>query len=378
MNAEKTAVAIRNGHVPAAASVAMHMAALAELRTLAEKIIYACEHSDGQTTTGTIRRWLAGHGVPTRDSQRPYISAAVNNWRRDHDLAAQRKRPSRGKVVDLIAGKPIEAERVEPTALEPAADDRPVTVPDRPQDDVSLPSGRPPDASTVPQATPVRAGAAGFYVVAAMSMTVSVDTSWRFFGTELGITNLGERTAMFAVLEAALLACGYGMRAGVRHSGRPGAARFWVWALCGLAAYMALVLSGPVAGLARVALGPALGVVMLHLALGIEIRAGAHRVSPWARVGRELRERLLSRFGLADDERDALARTRDRAARRVARLSLGGFVLWRSSRLARALRASNVAHDEAARARMLAELSARRHADELSTLHQPSPWTNQS
>jgi len=218
------------------------------------------------------------------------------------------------------------------------------------------------------------AGAAGFYLVAVMSMLVSIDTSWRFFEYRLHITNPAERGVMFAVIEAGLLACGYGMRANVRLTGRPGAPRLFAWLLCALAGYMAWQLSGMAAGLARVVLGPALGLVMLHLALGIEVRAGTHRATTWARIGRELRERLLSRVGLSDDERDALARTRDRAARRAARLSLGTWVPWRAARVARALRASNVAHDPAARTRLLAELATIRHAAELATLDQPSPW----
>lgn len=218
-------------------------------------------------------------------------------------------------------------------------------------------------------------GAKGFYLVAGMSMLVSIDTSWRFFGHVLHITNLWERVVMFAVLEAALIACGYGMRAGVQRSGHPGAPRLFAWLLCGLSGYMAWQLSGVAEGLARVALGPALGLVMLHLALGIEIRAGEHaRMTMWARIGRELRERFLSRLGLADDERDALARTRDRAARRVARLSLAKHALFRSARVARSVARSDVAHDDTARTRMLAELAALRYAGELATLPQLSPW----
>jgi hypothetical protein len=219
------------------------------------------------------------------------------------------------------------------------------------------------------------AGARGFYLVAALSLLVSLDTSWRFFGQVLHITDLRERIVMFVVLEAALIACGYGMRANVRRSGHPGAPRLFAWLLCGLSGYMALVLSGAAEGLARVTLGPALGLVMLHLALGIEIRAGVHtRMTTWTRIGRELRERLLSRLGLADDERDAAARTRDRAARRTARLALARFVPFRSIRVARNVARSGVAHDDTARNRMLAELAAIRHAGELATLPQVSPW----
>jgi hypothetical protein len=146
--------------------------------------------------------------------------------------------------------------------------------------------------------------------------------------------------------------------------------------LCGLSAYAALLLSGPIDGVARVALGPLLSLVMLHLALGIEIRnRTTTRTGTWARVAGEMRERVLSRLGLADDDRDALTRTRERAARRVAVLAMNGRTPLRTARLSRALRASNVAHDDGIQRRMLAELAVLRHAGELATLPLPSPWT---
>jgi hypothetical protein len=218
-------------------------------------------------------------------------------------------------------------------------------------------------------------GVPGFYLVAAMSMLVSVDTSWRFFAHNLHITDIRERIVMFAVLEVAMAACGYGMRANVRAHGRPGAPRLVAWVLCGMAGYMAWQLSGVAEGVARVVLGPVLGLVMLHLALGIEIRAGHARTTAWARVAHEMRERLLSRLGLADDTRDALARTRDRAVQRAARLALAGRLSpWRVARLNRALRTAHVAHDPTARGRLLAELATARHAGELAELPVESPW----
>jgi hypothetical protein len=188
---------------------------------------------------------------------------------------------------------------------------------------------------------------------------------------------------MFSVLELAFVACALGMRANVRHvdaaTGRPGSAgapRLVAWALCGLSGYAALVLSGPVDGIARVALGPVLSLVMLHLALGIEIRHGAGtRTGTWARVAGELRERALSRLGLADDDRDAVTRTRERAVTRAARLALAHRAPWRSARLARALRAAGVAQDPELRQQLLAELAVLRSADQLATLPLNSPWT---
>jgi hypothetical protein len=228
----------------------------------------------------------------------------------------------------------------------------------------------------------IPAGTPWFYYLASVGgLAVSLNTSWRFFGQRLGITG-AERVIMFSVVELALIACALGMRANVRTvdpaTGRPaaaGAPRLVAWVLCGLSAYAALLLSGPVEGIARVALGPTLSLVMLHLALGIEIRnRTAARSGTWTRIAVEMRERMLSRLGLADDHRDARARTQERAARRVARLALGSRTPLRTARLSRALRASNVAHDPQTRERMLDELAVLRYASELADLTQASPW----
>jgi hypothetical protein len=224
-----------------------------------------------------------------------------------------------------------------------------------------------------------------YYAGAAGGLAVSLNTSWRFFGDRLGVTG-AERVVMFSVLELAFVACALGMRANVRHvnpaTGRPGSAgapRLVAWALCGLSGYAALVLSGPVDGIARVALGPVLSLVMLHLALGIEIRHRASaRTGTWVRVVGELRERALSRLGLADDDRDAVTRTRERAVTRAARLALPHRTPWRSARLARALRAAGVAHDPVRREQLLAELAVLRCAEQLATLPLDSPWTSTS
>jgi hypothetical protein len=216
-----------------------------------------------------------------------------------------------------------------------------------------------------------------FVLGALVGLVVSADTSWRFFRDMLGVSNVPERIAMFAGMEILLIACGISMFEGVRRrGGTPGPARWLAWAICGASAYAAFVLSGPFLGTARVMLGPVLSVVALHYALGVELRSRGHRYNgTLARIGREMRERFLSRFGLADDERDALTRTRDRAARRVARLALAPqWTPFRQSRLDRNLRRSNAAHDPTARARMLAELTAIRHAGDLRNLTQKSPW----
>lgn len=225
--------------------------------------------------------------------------------------------------------------------------------------------------------TPTRPrGAGGFYLVSAAATAVSVNTSWRFFGEVLHITNKYERAGMFAILEIALVSCGYAMRANVRRGDGPGPSRIVAWALCALSGYMAVMLSGPAVGLVRVVAGPVMAVVFLHLALGIEVRARkGQRSGTWARIGREIRERALSRMGLGDDTRDALSRTRDRAADRAARLATTDHVLFRSRRLARAVRASGAALDPGQRARLVAGVAAFRNLSDLMTMDTPSPWS---
>lgn len=238
--------------------------------------------------------------------------------------------------------------------------------------------GLPDPAPGALQQTPQRAPWITFacYFVALATLTVSLNTSWRFFDEVLHIpTAYGERQIMFAVAEMALIVSGAGMAANVRRTGQPGPFRLVVWAMCGVSAYMAWKMSNFEEGLGRVILGPVLGTIMLHLALGLELRTRHHRTGTLARVGGELRERLLSRLGLADDDRDALQRTRDRAAFRAAQLSLPRRWRWsREARLQRALLAANIADDAHMRDKMLARLSVLRHAHELTTHDQSSPW----
>lgn len=319
-----------------------HSIELARLRTHKARIEYSLEHLARGRTVEDVRRWLhkQGQPVPTPSHAR----VIVNEWRARNDMT-----DTSGHVLltpELIA----ELDRAEGPS----------------------PAPEPPEEPTEPSKP---AGAKGFYAVALMSIGVSVDTSWRFFEQRLGITDVVERVVLFSVMEAALVACGWAMRGGVRQNGRPGPARLVAWALTAFAAFAAFSLSGPVAGTARVLLGPVLGLVMLHLALGIEIRASRQRTTTWARVGRELRERVLSLLGLGDDGRDALARTRDKAALRAAKLAIAGpWTPRRKARLRKALHASHVAHDPVQRDRMLRELGVLQHADELAKTTQPSPW----
>lgn len=217
-------------------------------------------------------------------------------------------------------------------------------------------------------------GSAPWYAGFVVALGVSVDTSWRYFGEQLHVTDIRERVLLFSVVEVMLLAAAWSMRAGVRRDGKPGSARVVAWALCGLQAYMALELSGLTAGLARVALGSVLALVALHQALGIEIKA-KHGVSAgtWARVGREMRERALSRLGLADDARDALQRTRERAAVRAATIATTAKPSIRQLR--KHVLRSGAATDPAMRALLLDTRAALGNVAGLVDMDTASPWT---
>jgi hypothetical protein len=63
-----------------------------------------------------------------------------------------------------------------------------------------------------------------YYLASAGGLTVSLNTSWRFFGQRLGITG-AEQVVMFSVVELALVACAVGMRVNVRRVDPAGPAR---------------------------------------------------------------------------------------------------------------------------------------------------------
>lgn len=351
-------------------SSAAHAARLIMLKTMDEKIRYACE-ALVHPSTSDVLAFLMTYGVVTNPKrERSHVSAQVDKWREERGLGDTGDLPRMSvEMLTELDGRRTsdESDAATDTQTESTNEHADTLTGQTSQiNEASVPAKR-----TSPE------GSRGFYLVAFMSLAVSVDTSWRFFGDKLGITNIYERAAMFAVVEVALIACGFAMRAGIRSpNGKPGPARLILWALCAASGYMAFDLAGPVSGLARVMLGPVLGVVMLHLALGIEVRHNRHRITTWSRVSRELKERFLSRLGLGDDERDALARTRDRAARRAAHLARASwFTPFRKTRLDRALRAANAAHDDRMRSRLMAELAAVQHADELRRLDLASPWS---
>lgn len=352
---------------------AVHEARLALCKYQKERVHYACEVlvAEGGLGSGAVLDFLEIYGyLPRRSQQTANVRTLVSAWRRGQGLA------DTGGPIPAMTPEMLEILDARAVASETADANprpRPLKVVREP-----APAPAPAPAAASGQDQPFKApkGALGFYVVAVMAIGVSVDTSFRFFGEKLGIHGVAQY-ALFTVMEAALIACGWAMAQNVRANRGPGPYRVTAWALCGFAAYAAVDLSGPIEGPARAVLGPALGLVMLHHALGIDKRAarGDGVVGTWGRVVWEYRERFLSLLGLGNDSRTALQRTRERSARRAARLVLAPkWTPFRKARLDRAIRQSGMDADAGMKDRMLSALAHRKHRDALETLELPSPW----
>ncbi|MDX2879384.1 hypothetical protein [Streptomyces ipomoeae] len=240
-----------------------------------------------------------------------------------------------------------------------------------------------------------RSGSAAVAVaaLAALGCTVySADTSWRFAADYLDIAGTAERAGMFAAAELALFATALMARQNLATQGAPGMPGTLVWVITGVQVIPAYAESGLVGGTVRAFVGPVLAAVLWHLAMGIELRQrtpGAASRGLIATLGREARERLLSRLGIATRDRDAAQITRDRATARAVTLAArlaertpkqqqGRRGRRLTRRLSKAIGRASVGTDPAQRAQLLGQLAARRHALALATMPLPSPWSPHS
>ncbi|MFE2192776.1 hypothetical protein ACFXAQ_18385 [Streptomyces olivaceus] len=226
--------------------------------------------------------------------------------------------------------------------------------------------------------------------VAALGCTAySADTSWRFAADYLDMAGTAERAGMFAAAELALFATALMARQNLAVQGAPGLPGTLVWVITTVQVIPAYAESGPVGGTVRAFVGPVMAAMLWHLAMGIELRLrtpGAASNGLLAVLGREARERLLSRLGIAARDRDAAQITRDRATARAVTLaarlaertpeqqqSRRGRRLTR--RLSKAVGRASVGTDPLQRAQLLDQLAARRHALALATVPLSSPWS---
>ncbi|MEU4486625.1 hypothetical protein AB0H94_17360 [Streptomyces purpurascens] len=226
--------------------------------------------------------------------------------------------------------------------------------------------------------------------LAALGCTAySADTSWRFAADYLDMAGTAERAAMFAAAELALFATALMARQNLATQGAPGLPGTLVWVITGVQVIPAYAESGPVGGTVRAFVGPVMAAMLWHLAMGIELRLrtpGAASHGLIAVLGREARERLLSRLGIAARDRDAAQITRDRATTRAVALAAclaertpEQQQNWRGRRLTRrlskAIGRASVGTDALQRTQLLDQLAARRHALALATVPLPSPWS---
>ncbi|WP_326611203.1 hypothetical protein OG949_17800 [Streptomyces scopuliridis] len=226
--------------------------------------------------------------------------------------------------------------------------------------------------------------------IAALGCTAySADTSWRFAADYLDMAGTVERAMMFGAAELALFATALMARQNLNIQGAPGLPGSLVWVITGVQIIPAYAESGPVGGTVRAFVGPVMAAMLWHLAMGIELRL--HKPDAISKgllstLGREARERLLSRLGIAARDRDAAQITRDRATTRAVTLATrladhtpqqrqtrrGRRLTWE---LSKALGRAAVGADPAQRGQLLDQLAARRHAHTLATIALPSPWT---
>ncbi|GFE11632.1 membrane protein [Streptomyces caniferus] len=240
--------------------------------------------------------------------------------------------------------------------------------------------------------TPNRLGSPAVKVaaLAAVGCTAySADTSWRFAADFLDMAGVGERIGMFAAAELALFATALMARQNLAVQGAPGLPGTLVWVITGVQVVPAFAESGPIGGTVRAFVGPIMAAMLWHQAMGIELRLrtpGAASHGLLAVLGREARERLLSRLGIAARDRDAAQITADRATARAVALVVRLAERtpkqqqgWRgrglTRRLSKAIGRAGVGTDPRQRAELLDQLAARRHALALATVPLPSPWS---
>ncbi|MFE7754302.1 hypothetical protein [Streptomyces sp. NPDC057429] len=221
-------------------------------------------------------------------------------------------------------------------------------------------------------------------IAAAGCTAYSADTSWNFAADHLDMANATERAWLFAAGEMALLGTALMARQNLRTVGAPGVPGVLVWVITGVQIIPAYAESGFVGGTVRAFFGPVCAALLWHLAMGLEVRVrrpDALSSGLAAMIGRELRERLLSRLGLATRDRTAEQITRDRATDRAVRLAAvldlqptGWLSSSRRRRLAAAVARSGAGTNGQQRHQLLQQLAARRTSGQLATVPLTSPW----
>ncbi|WP_226599025.1 hypothetical protein [Streptomyces violascens] len=162
-----------------------------------------------------------------------------------------------------------------------------------------------------------KAATLGLLAPAALALGMSADTSYRFLGATLAITDHTERVLLCGVAEAAIVALTI-----YAWATRTKGPAYLAYAAVLVQAIPAFQVSGATGGPVRVILGPVLLAVMLHLLLGLELRMSGERSEGILGAAlRELRERVTASLGIGRRGADSAAIARSRAADRAVTLA---------------------------------------------------------
>ncbi|MGW3985021.1 hypothetical protein [Streptomyces mirabilis] len=228
-----------------------------------------------------------------------------------------------------------------------------------------------------------RAAALGLLGPAALALGVSADTSVRYLGSRLGITNRWERGLLCGVAESAIVALTI-----YAWATRTRGPAYLAYAAVLVQSIPAFSVSGGSGGLFRVAVGPVLLAALLHLLLGLELRmSGGKSDGIIGAALRELRERLTASLGIGRRGADSAAIARNRAADRAVDLADRVAAAdpgtrkhnRRAARLAAAIDAARHGLDapeaDAAEAAIVARVVRRKSVAGLATIGVRHDWT---
>ena len=226
-----------------------------------------------------------------------------------------------------------------------------------------------------------RAATLGLLAPAALALAMSADTSYRFLGTALDITNETERALLCGVAEAAIVALTV-----YAWATRTKGPAYLAYAAVLVQAVPAFQVSGGVGGPVRVILGPVLLAVLLHLLLGLELRMSGDRSDGLMGAAlREVRERVTASLGIGRRGADSAAIARSRAADRAVDLAdavavaKGRTRTRRAARLAAAIDAARHGLDgaeaDAAEAAIVSRVVRRKSVTGLAEIPVRHDWT---
>ncbi|MFG2858587.1 hypothetical protein ACGFZ9_50060 [Streptomyces mirabilis] len=233
----------------------------------------------------------------------------------------------------------------------------------------------------MPTITRARAATLGLLAPATLALAMSADTSYRFLGRALAITDHTERLLLCGVAEAAIVALTI-----YAWATRTKGPAYLAYAAVLVQAIPAFQVSGATGGPIRVVLGPVLLAVMLHLLLGLELRmSGEKSDGILAAALREVRERLTASLGIGRRGADSAAIARSRAADRAVDLAdevaaaKGRKRSRRAAKLAAAIDAArhglSPTEADAAEAAIVSRVVRRKSVAGLATIATRHDWT---